>query len=41
MEEATLNTEAKNPEEPKVKNIAIITLMSIMSGVLPKARLHS
>lgn len=37
MEEATLNTEAKNPAEPKVKNNVIITLMSIMSGVLPRA----
>lgn len=41
MEEANLNTEAKNPNEPKIKNIATITLMSIMSGALPEAQLHS
>lgn len=41
MEEATLNTEAINSDESSMKNIAIITLMSVMSGALPRAQLHS
>lgn len=41
MEKTTLNTEAKNPDESKMKNIAVITLLNTMFGVLPKAWIYS